>query len=61
MSQKYNDNTKRAKPKENQLGILKFYAFCQKIWQKALGPGEHAAGDTTYIWEYTWKVAASPP
>ena len=49
MSQKYNDNTKRAKPKENQLGILKFYAFCQKIWQKALGPGEHATGDTTYI------------
>ena len=26
-----NDNTKRLKPKENQLGILIIYAFCQKI------------------------------
>ena len=31
MRQKYNDNTKRPKPKENKLGILKIYAFCQKI------------------------------
>ena len=32
--------TIRPKPKENQLGILKMYAFCQKIQQKTLGPGE---------------------
>ena len=31
MRQRYNDNTKRPKPKENKLGILKIYAFCQKI------------------------------
>ena len=41
MRQRYNDNTKRPKPKENQLGILKIYAFCQKIQQKTSGPGEH--------------------
>ena len=40
MRQRYNDNTKRPKPKENQLGILKIYAFCQKIQQKTSGPGE---------------------
>ena len=39
-SQRYSDNTKRPKPKENQLGILKIYAFCQKIQQRASGPGE---------------------
>ena len=35
--------------KKNQQEILKFNAFCQKIWQRASGPGEHAAADTTYI------------
>ena len=40
MRQRYNNNTKRPKPKEDQLGILKIYAFCQKIQQKTLGPGE---------------------
>ena len=40
MRQICNDNTKRPKPKENQLGLLKIYAFCQKIQQKTLGPGE---------------------
>ena len=43
MSQRYNDNIKRPKPKENQLGILKNYAFCQKIQQRASGPGENTA------------------
>ena len=28
---KYNGNTKRPKPKENKLGILKVYVFCQKF------------------------------
>ena len=37
---KYNDNAKRPKPKENQLGILKIYTFCRKIHQRASGPGE---------------------
>ena len=40
MRQRYKDNTKRPKPKENQLEILKIYASCQKIQQKTLGPGE---------------------
>ena len=61
MSQRYNDNTKRPKPKENQLEILKIYAFCQKIQQRALAPAESAAGVTIYLWEYTRKVAASSP
>ena len=46
MSQRYNDNIKRPKPKENQLGVLKIYTFCQKIQQKASGPGESTAGVT---------------
>ena len=46
MSQRYNDNIKRPKPKENQLGILKNYAFCQKIQQRASGPGESTDGVT---------------
>ena len=46
MSQRYSDNTKRPKPKENQLGILKIYAFFRKIPQRALGPGESAIGVT---------------
>ena len=41
MRQRYNDKTKRPKPKENQLGILKIFAFWQKIQQKTPGPGEH--------------------
>ena len=40
MRKRYTDNTKRPKPNENQLGILKIYAFCLKIQQKTLGPGE---------------------
>ena len=43
MSQTY-DNTKRPKPQDIQLGILKIYAFCWKIQQKVSGPGESAAG-----------------
>ena len=44
MNQRYNDNTKRPELKENQLGILKIYAFCQKIQQRASGPGGSATG-----------------
>ena len=39
---------KRPKPKENQLVILKIYAFWQKIQQRASGPGESFAG-VTYL------------
>ena len=35
MSQRYNGNTKKPKPKENLLKILKIYAFCLKIQQRA--------------------------
>ena len=34
--------TKRPKPQVIQLGILKIYAFCWKIEQKASGPRERA-------------------
>ena len=37
---RYNENTKRPEQEENQLGILKSYAFWQKIQLKTLGPGE---------------------
>ena len=60
MSQRYFDNTKRPKLKENQLVILKIYAFCQIIYRRASGPGESAAGVTIY--ENTpGNVAASFP
>ena len=48
ISQRYNDNTKRPKPKENQLVILKIHAFWWKIWQKASVPGDSAVG-VTYL------------
>ena len=44
MRQRYNGNTERPKPKENQLGILKIYAFCQKIQHRASGQTESTAG-----------------
>ena len=31
MNQRYNANTKRLKPKENQLELLKIYVFCRNI------------------------------
>ena len=40
----YNDNTKRPKLQDTQLGILKIYGFCQKIQQEASGSVESAAG-----------------
>ena len=42
MSQLYNDNTKRPKPKENQQEIQ------LELQQRALGPGESAA-EITYL------------
>ena len=49
MSQTYNDNIKRPKPQDTQLGILNIYAFCRKIQQKASGPGKSDAGVTQYL------------
>ena len=40
---------KKPKSKENQLGILKIYAFCQKIQQRASGPGESTAWLHIYL------------
>ena len=48
MSQRHTDNTKRPKPKENQLWILKIYACCWKNQQMVLGSGESTTG-VTYI------------
>ena len=45
MSQRYNGNIKRPKP----LGILEIYSFCQKIQQKASGPGESTTGIMWYV------------
>ena len=44
MGQRYNDNTKRSKPKENQLGILKIYAFCWEIQPRASEPRDSTTG-----------------
>ena len=46
MGQRYNDNTRRQKPKQNQPGILKNYAFFRNIQQRASDPGKTAAGVT---------------
>ena len=54
MTQRYNDNTKRPKPKENQLGILKIYAFCQKFQQSTSGPVERC-------WGYIFVQENTPP
>ena len=42
MSPRFNDNIKKPKLQDTQLGIL-------KIHQKALGPGESAAGVMWYL------------
>ena len=46
MNQIYNDNTKRSKPKENQLGILGVSSrqFTHFPGNSLLGPGESTAG-----------------
>ena len=44
MSKRYNDNKKRLTPKQNQQGILKMYAYCQKIRQRVSGPEDSTAG-----------------
>ena len=46
MSQIYNDKVKGPKPQDIPLGILKTFAFCWKIQQRASSPGESTAGVT---------------
>ena len=48
MTQGYNDNTKRPKPKQNKLGILTIYTFCWKNQQRVSGLEESVAG-VTYL------------
>ena len=36
MNQRYNDNIKKPKLQDIQLGILNIYAYCQKIQQRIL-------------------------
>ena len=38
------------------VGIVKICVFCRKIQQETA-----LLGLDIYLWEYTWKVAASPP
>ena len=59
MGQRYNDNTKRPKLKENQLGILKIYIFCQKIQQRASSLGESTAGVRNLSVRVHQKIATS--
>ena len=58
MGQRYNDNTKMLKPKENQLGILKTGDLMRFARKFSRGPWESATG-VTYLWEYTQRVATS--
>ena len=50
MSQTYDDNTKRPKPKENQLGYYESHqgnlCIMLEIQQRTSGPGESAVGAT---------------
>ena len=62
MSQRNNDNRKRQKPKENQLGIFKKFTHFAGKFSK--GPGfqeRELLGLHIYLWEYTQKVATSFP
>ena len=53
MSQTNNDNIKRPKLQGTLLGILKTYAFCQKLQRRASGSGESTAGVT---WHLTLRI-----
>ena len=65
MSQTYNDNTKRPKPKENQLGILGISSreFRHSVENSAEGIGSRreCCWGFVSIFEDTPKVAASLP
>ena len=43
MIQRCIDNTKWPKRKENKLGILEIYTYCQKFQQRAWDPGKSPA------------------
>ena len=54
-SQRYDDKAKRPKPQVSHLGILSVYAFCWKINQRALGPGEALLG-YVFVYDITPKT-----
>ena len=51
MRQTYYDNIKKPKLQDIQLGILKIYAFYQKIEQRASCPGGSTVGVTYYVFQ----------
>ena len=55
MSQRYNDNIKRPKSHDTQLGILEIYTFCLKIQQRTSGPGERWRSYIVSVYENTLK------
>ena len=55
MSQRYNDDIKRLKPQDTQLGILKIQAFCWEIQQRASDPRRE------YFWCYIVSVFENVP
>ena len=61
MSQRYNDKIKKPKLQDTQLGFLKTYAFCLKIKQRVLGPGERALVElhSICLWEHIKKLIGS--
>ena len=56
---KYNGNTKRPKPKENQLRILKIYGVCQKFSRGPWAQERALLGLCVSLREYTKKIATS--
>ena len=55
MSQRYNDNIKRLKLQDIQLGILKVYAFC---WKISRGPQVRTSCCyAVSLWEYAHKLS----
>ena len=52
---RYNDNIKRPKPQDTQLGILKIYTSCRKIQKRVSGPGQRYWRYVVYIFENTPK------
>ena len=61
MSQTYDDNTKRPKPKENQQSHLGNLHILLEIQREASGPGESATGATYLSLRLHPKVGPSPP
>ena len=66
MSERCNGNIKRPKSQDTQPGILKIYAFCQKIQQRTLRSRRECCWHYLYVhsiclWEYTQKLQGKVP